>query len=403
MKRLLSGLVVAVFLLVIPQALVADDKPAKRVPVKPPVVPIKWEIKQLSDNLNEGIAVFDVNKDGVLDVTAGPSWFEGPSFKQHPLREVRVDNKEFMTNNGEHGIDLDGDGWTDVLTASWFSDKVMWFRNPGKDGLAAGKLWEGREVVGGQPCCEGTVLEDIDRDGTPELTINKWDGKLPATIVRITLGKNGGEPKFQAVELGQGYGHGVAVGDVNGDKLADVVTAEGWYEQPASKWYEAKWAFHKAPGKGHSSLPGLVVDVNGDGRNDLVTAHAHDYGMWWFEQGPAKDGQPTWTEHEVDHNVSQLHYMMWTDLDGDGTKELITGKRWRGHGDGDPGSADPVCLLLYRWDKAAKTLKGETLSWDEKIGTGMQVRVVDLDKDGKQDIAVAGKTGTFVMLNRGKK
>ena len=28
-----------------------------------------------------------------------------------------------------------------------------------------------------------------------------------------------------------------------------------------------------------------VIDVNGDGRNDVVAGAGHDYGVFWFEQG----------------------------------------------------------------------------------------------------------------------
>jgi hypothetical protein len=31
----------------------------------------------------------------------------------------------------------------------------------------------------------------------------------------------------------------------------------------------------------------------------------------------------------------------------------------------------------------------------------MQLRIVDIDKDKKLDIVVAGKTGTYVLYNRG--
>ena len=34
-----------------------------------------------------------------------------------------------------------------------------------------------------------------------------------------------------------------------------------------------------------------VVDVNGDGRNDVVTAAGHDYGVFWFEQGEGGNGR----------------------------------------------------------------------------------------------------------------
>jgi hypothetical protein len=67
---------------------------------------IKWEKQMLSDNVNEGVAVLDVNNDGKLDVTAGPNWYEGPEFKPHRLREVKFLNKEFMDSNGEHGYDV---------------------------------------------------------------------------------------------------------------------------------------------------------------------------------------------------------------------------------------------------------------------------------------------------------
>ena len=33
-----------------------------------------------------------------------------------------------------------------------------------------------------------------------------------------------------------------------------------------------------------------VHDVNGDGRNDVITAAGHDYGVFWFEQGPEASG-----------------------------------------------------------------------------------------------------------------
>ena len=37
-----------------------------------------------------------------------------------------------------------------------------------------------------------------------------------------------------------------------------------------------------------------------------------------------------------------------------------------------------------------------------KVGTGLQIRTGDLDGDSDLDIAVAGKSGTFLLFNQGK-
>jgi hypothetical protein len=369
-----------------------------------PVARIKWEKVKLVDSLNEGIDVVDVNRDGKLDVISGPQWYEAPKWTPHPVRDVGMNNKEFFENNGDHAIDLNGDGCPDVISASWFSDKVYWYENPGKEGLAEGRKWKQYQIVDGQNTCEGTLLQDLDGDRVPELIFNHWTAEKPMTIVRIRPGKNGAPPQFQKVEIGKPQtGHGIGVGDINGDKHPDIVLPGGWFEQPASDWAGKSWPFHKHNGFNmhHSSLPCLVVDVNGDGRNDIVYGKAHDYGLFWMEQGPAKDGEPTWTQHEIDKSFSQVHCLVWTDLDGDGRKEIITGKRYRAHGDGDPGAADPQCLMRFIWNPGSKTFEKDVISHGERIGSGMQIRVADLDGDKKLDLAVAGKGGTYLLFNRG--
>ncbi len=36
------------------------------------------------------------------------------------------------------------------------------------------------------------------------------------------------------------------------------------------------------------------------------------------------------------------------------------------------------------------------------IGIGLQIRTRDMNKDGKMDIIVGGKSGTWVLLNQGR-
>jgi len=102
----------------------------------------------------------------------------------------------------------------------------------------------------------------------------------------------------------------------------------------------------------------------------------------------------------IDKSWSQPHGMTWADIDGDGQSELITGKRVRAHVDKDPGSLEPECLYYYKWDKAARRFTRHTISAPgQGIGMGMQICVADLNADGRPDIVVAGKTGTWLLLN----
>ena len=106
----------------------------------------------------------------------------------------------------------------------------------------------------------------------------------------------------------------------------------------------------------------------------------------------------------IDNSWSQAHYLAWKDIDGDGRCELITGKRVRGHCGNDPGGKEPAVVYYFTWDAAAKKFTRHTIAGpDEKIGIGMQLCVGDLNGDKKPDIAVAGKTGTWLLINQGVK
>ena len=70
----------------------------------------------------------------------------------------------------------------------------------------------------------------------------------------------------------------------------------------------------------------------------------------------------------------------------------------RGHSGKDPGAAEPPNLFCYRWDPARGRFQRRLVA--EGVGTGLQIRMGDLDRDGKADLVVAGKDGTQLLLQR---
>jgi hypothetical protein len=364
---------------------------------------VKFSKRCLLISPNEGCAVGDVDRDGKPDVVAGTHWFENPGFAPRPLRDIPQVMTEYYANNGDHLYDVDGDGWLDVISGGWMESEIFWYKNPGKEGLARGYKWKQHLLQDAREHTEAYALHDFDGDGAPELFVNSWEKKWPVVAWKLAKTPDGA-PTVEQVVLGtDGGGHGYAFGDLNGDGREDLLVETGWYERPEGDPFAGPWKFRPETALPHPSCPFLVVELTGDDRADLIWGKAHDYGLYWWEQGePKADGTTTWTEHLIDDTWSQVHCLVWADLDGDGQGEVITGKRVRGHAGRDPGGKEPECLYYYTWDASAREFTRHTISPPGAgVGTGMQICVVDLNADGRPDIAVSGKTGTWVLLNEG--
>ena len=140
-----------------------------------------------------------------------------------------------------------------------------------------------------------------------------------------------------------------------------------------------------------------ALDVNGDGRQDMVTSMAHDYGVCWLEQNA--DG--TWTQRVIDSTWSQAHAPVLADLNGDGQLDLVAGKRFMAHNGSDPGEREPLGLYWYefRRGRARVVWTRHIVDYGGRMGGGMQTDVRDLDGDGDLDIVSGGKAGLFVAEN----
>jgi hypothetical protein len=225
-------------------------------------------------------------------------------------------------------------------------------------------------------------------------------------------------------EPGYATAHGVGAGDVNGDGRVDILNAYGWWEQPADKNASGPWTYHSQAfgrnigraGPGGSVM--AVYDVNGDKLNDVVTSlAAHGWGLAWYEQKKDAAGAIAFVQHMVmddfgtqnagNVTFSQPHGSTFADIDGDGIQDFIVGKRYWSHQDTqiDPNPyGDPV-IYWYRTVRDRNAPGGARLVPDlihNRSGVGSHAWAGDLNKDGRVDIVTPTKFGTFIFWNQGR-
>lgn len=367
-------------------------------------MPLRWNKRWVSDETYESAGVFDVNGDGVLDIVSGGFWYEGPGFrKKHSIGSVSQ-HGEYFDDFSTIELDVNGDGRPDFVTGGWWGNTLRWRENP-EDPT---KEWP-EHVIAETGNIETTRAWDIDGDGVIEIVPNT-PGRDHVAVFKLkidTEGKGAGEFDRHVIHTFNGDGeqrHGLGCGDVAGNGRMDIVLHHGWLEAPEKPW-EQEWTWHAEDwdfGWGASSVPMLVVDVNGDGLNDIIVGNGHGYGLTWIEQGRDAAGKRTWTRHPIDPFNATYHDMMWIDIDGDGECELVTGKRHRAHCGNDPGEWDDYGMYYFKW--TGEGFAKQVIDYGRigaAKGCGIYFAVADLTGNGLPDIVAPGKDGLFIFENRG--
>jgi FG-GAP-like repeat len=342
------------------------------------------------------VAAFDVNHDGKIDIVCGDSWYEGPDFtKKHHIRDVEI--IQGRPDGFAHlQLDVNGDGWTDIITANWRSRSIKWIEHPG----AALGPWK-THLIAEPGNMETGRLVDMFGDGSLHVLPNGSNFSAWWDIVRTPSPAGGNAVSFKRHELPRELqGHGQGFGDINGDGRGDIIGRFGWAEAPEDR-RNGRWIWHPDFDLDQASIPVIVADVNGDGLNDLVYTRAHHYGIYWLEQVRGKDKTIQWVKHTIDMSWAGGHTPVWADLDGDGLPELIVGKRYMAHEGADPGEYEPLCIYRYQYDRATKTWKRGVVTYNEHVGFGLDPKIVDLNGDGRMDVLSADRDGLYWLENLG--
>ncbi len=285
------------------------------------------------------VAVADVNEDGrpdiiysvqrqssgirVLTNLGGRSWQPGKG-------PIEINKYEGLTI-----ADLNGDGHMDIIAANSSSDNQggiqVW--------LGTGR---GAWVPGPSPTVTGIYMDatvgDFNGDGILDIAGAGW-GLNAALRVWLGIAGTGGWTAMPPVAPGSYYS--VRAADIDGDGRLDLAAAaykagvklyggDGMGGFTESARLDGRAEGDGAGGSGAAVKPVfksgefsfwqvLPVDVNGDGRPDIVAGSLDHQGVLCW----VKEGTSSWKPHSGAFPATGTYYgLAAADLDGDGRPEI---------------------------------------------------------------------------------
>ena len=342
--------------------------------------------------VSEGVAIADVNHDNKTDILAGNYWFEAPGWQPHLLHDDTLNAvPQYSTTFLNYSMDVNNDGWDDLIRFDQPGGVCVWYENPRNKNV----LWKEHMILP-YAGIENPVFTDIDKDGRNDIICNDT---LAKQVIWLKSPATKNDTVWQRFVISRDstrgtnrYTHGLGWGDINKDGNNDVIIKNGWWQTPKNV-KEEDWKFHPAD-LGNDCANMFVFDVDEDGDEDILSSSAHDYGIWWYEQTRNTGNDTVWRKHEISRLFSQSHALAMFDINRDGYPDLITGKRYRAHNDGDRGAFDSAVLYWFEF------VPGKPPQWiphliDNNSGIGLSFIISDINDDQLPDIIVSNKKGVF--------
>jgi hypothetical protein len=247
-------------------------------PLRPPVAAV------FTGSFNSpalGMAVGDLNADGIPDVVlTGPlpgvmTIFSGTG----ALKYARSD-RTGLVNAGQVEIaDLDGDGHNDIVVARQNGVSIFYNGGDPRGSLPFGQFPLTPVTIETAPIVDPQALAvaDVNNDGKKDIVLSSFTSASAAVLFQT------GPRTYTAPIPLNAFGEPgqIAVGDLNGDGLPDIAIAFGsanavgvYYQNPHATGFADALLPAVIYPTNENALGCAIMDVDGDGKNDLVVSAA---------------------------------------------------------------------------------------------------------------------------------
>ena len=369
-----------------------------------------------------GVTLADVNGDHRLDIVVVDSrrvvWYENPTWKVRTI----ISGKTKPDNVCIAAHDIDRDGHLDfVLGADWrpantkTGGTIQWL----KRGESLDEEWS-VHPIGEEPTVHRIRVVDLDGDWKPEVVVaplhgreatakGNWMDGRPVRLLAYPIPKDPIKgpwtPKVLSEELHVMHNFSPFFTRIHGS--TSIVTAS--YDGVSLVELEGGRWTTKRIGEGDQSKPqgsrGASEVKPGtlearSGRPYIATIEPWHGNQVVVYTRPGK-GPDLWQRHLIDDHLRWGHAVWCSDLDGDGSDELIIGVR------DNPAKGDKFTekcgVRIYKaTDGVGK--KWERMLLDEGGVAVEDLTAGDLNADGKIDIVAVGRQtkNARIYWNQGK-
>jgi hypothetical protein len=242
----------------------------------------------ITTNADGAVSVYatDIDGDGDMDVLSASSLDDKIAWYENTDGQGSFGAQQIITTNADwafsvYATDIDGDGDMDVFSASSLDDKIAWYENTNGQGSFGAQQIFTTNADG----ASSVYATDIDGDGDMDvLSASFWDDKIAWYENTNGQGSFGAQQIITSNAIGA---FSVYATDIDGDGDMDVLSASqlddkiAWYENTDGQGSFGAQQIITTNADGAASV--YATDIDGDGDMDVLSAAGTNDEIAWYE------------------------------------------------------------------------------------------------------------------------